>query len=181
MKTYDFKKTVKFAKRVGIIAALGFMPFVVKAAVQGSMGTTSTGSINIFINVEEEVQISDLQDYVNANWNGNPYQFEEDFCVFSNAASNKYTVTVTGTNNEARFLLVNSLDPSHPVPYTATYTDAANTETALVPGTRLISMVGSGNPSCNGGRNTKIKITVGSAQSLAGIYAGTVNVLVTPE
>lgn len=181
MKIYNLKKAVKIVKYVGVIAVLGSMPFVVKAAVQGSLGTTSTGSINIFINVDEEVQISDLQDYVNANWNGSPYQFEEDFCVFSNSTSNHYTVTVTGTNNEAKFFLVNSLDPAHPVPYTMTYTDAANSETAVVPGTRLINMVGSGNPSCNGGRNTKIKVTVGAAQSLAGIYASTVNVLVAPQ
>ncbi len=173
--------SVKVCKRA-IIVALAALPLMATAAVNGSTGSTSSGSVNVFINVGSEVRISGLQDYRHPSWDGNPYEFTRNFCVYSNNPDNKYTVTVTGTNNENKFKLVNEKDPDNSIDYEVQYQDANTTSYYAAPaGARLVDMVGSGSTNCNGGTNAQMKINVGGANGLSGTYAGTVNVTVMPQ
>lgn len=180
MTNHNFFKTCKHA----LIASVLFLPASVIAAVNGAVGSTSTGNVTVYINVDSEVKLSGLTDY-NHVWDGQPYEFTKDFCVYSNTPDNYYSVTVTGTNNEPEFKLVNQQDPNHPVKYQVQYQDIVgqNTSTysSVNAGQTLNLMKGSGTPDCAGDTNARLKFLVAQANGTAGNYTGQVNLTVMPQ
>jgi len=180
MTKHNFLNTCKHA----LVASGLLLPVFTMAAVNGTVGPTSTGNVTVFINVNSEVKVSGLSDY-NHVWDGKAYEFTKDFCVYSNTPDNHYTVTVTGTNNTSEFKLINQRDPGHPVHYQVQYQDVygqqSSTYAAVNAGEPLVMQKGSGAPDCNGQNNTKLKFLVEQANGTAGNYTGQINVTVMPQ
>lgn len=180
MTNHNFLRMCKHA----LIASVFFVPAAVFAAVNGAVGPTSTGNVTVYINVGSEVKISGLTDY-NHVWDGKPYEFTKDFCVYSNTPESLYGVTVTGTNNTPEFKLVNPRDPDNPVRYQVQYQDVIGQNTStyspVTPGMMLHQMKGSAAPDCSGGTNAQLKFLVEQAHGTAGNYSGQVNLTVMPQ
>ncbi|KEI72027.1 hypothetical protein [Endozoicomonas elysicola] len=70
------------------------------AANDGTLGTTSTGTIPVTLNMPAVIKISELKevtfDYSSVNDTGNLTN-TQNFCVYTNSAEGSYTLTINGT------------------------------------------------------------------------------------
>lgn len=180
MTNHNLFKVCKHALLASVVA----LPAFAFAASDGTVGPTSQGNVQVYINVGSQVKISGLTDY-NHVWDGRPYQFTKEFCVYSNTPENKYSVTVNGTNNVGEFKLVNQQDPDHPLDYNVEYQDASAIANGyfhtVSAGQQIVNLTGSGAPDCSGANNAQLRFSVPQAHGTAGNYTGQVNVTVTPQ
>lgn len=176
-KYYNSFKTIC---RLAIVA-FGLVPVAMYAASDGSPGSTSQGTMNVYINVGDEVRIAGLQDYTNPTWDGKSFTYETPkFCVYSNnPQGNQYAVTVTGSNTD--FELASNVNGVDAVPYSVEYNDGHQGYEAVQPGVKLPGRIGSGiaSPLCGGSNNASLKIHVENATGTQGTYQSTVNLLVS--
>ena len=77
-------------------------------ATQGSLGSTSTGSISIGASVPNRIQISGLADVSFTNQDpATPAANAQNVCVWSNTSTKGYNVTATGSGTGSAFTLAN--------------------------------------------------------------------------
>ena len=78
------------------------------AASQGTLGTTSTGSISIGASVPNRVQISNLADVSFTNQDPSVAASNaQNVCVWSNSSTKGYNITATGSGAANAFTLSN--------------------------------------------------------------------------
>jgi hypothetical protein len=175
------------------IALAGLMtlgaPSAAGASTQGSLGTTSTGSVTINASVPARVRISGLTDVnltnVDPSLNASVAQ---NVCVWSNTATHGYQVTATGSGAANAFTLANGVLPV--VPYSVEWANSSGqtSGTALATGAALTGQTSSAtNNNCASGpaASASLIVKIGStdlqAMPAATTFTGTLTLLVAPE
>jgi len=125
---------MKFFKT--LLLMLSALPFMAFAVSQGSLGTTSTGTVGITLSGAELVQISGLSDIVMLDAAVGTNK-TTDACVFTNGGTGTATMgdfDITATTTSGGFNLVDTQSIATPIPYTLNYYDAVSgggSETSL--------------------------------------------------
>jgi len=158
------------------------------AATQGTLGSTSTGSISIGASVPNRVQISGLTDVSFANQDPTVAASNaQNVCVYSNTSTKGYNVTATGSGASSAFTLSNG---AATVPYSVEWAGSSgqSSGTALTSGSALTGLTSTAtNPTCSAGPSSTaslvVKITTASLQGMqaATNYTGTLTLVVAPE
>ena len=174
---------IKFCKRtllVGSIAAL--MTSAGFAATQGTVGFNSTGTLDITLDVNDEVRISNLTDINLGVFAGVDVSGSSAACVYRNGTGN-YQLTASGDGAAGAFTLTDGVAT---VPYSVTYDDGSG-PLAATSGTAMTGLTGGdpGSTTCAGtGNNGTVTVTVLAADAsglAAATYAGILTLLVAPE
>jgi len=161
---------------------------IANASTQGTLGSTSTGSVSISASVPSRVRISGLSDVAFTNVDPSvDASNAQNVCVWSNTATKGYRVTATGSGTANAFTLANG---ALTVPYSVEWS-ASSGQTAgaaLTSGTALTSLVSTAtNVNCASGPSSSASliVKVGSASlqtmSASTSYTGTLTLLVAPE
>lgn len=176
MKT-NLTKTLRNIAIGGTLAAATTSAF---AVTQGGLGFTSTGDVDIFLTVADEVRINNLAD-IPLSFTGADVTGSSLACVYRNGGTT-YQITATGSGAANAFTLTNGTDT---VPYSVEYFDGTTTA-ALTSG----NTIGADNAetvdnNCAGvgGANASISVTVTAIDASplpADTYSGTLFLLVAP-
>lgn len=158
------------------------------APTQGTLGSTSTGVVNISASVASKVQISNLSDVTFTTIDpGTAASNAQNVCVFSNTATKGYNIKATGSGASSAFTLASA---ALTVPYTVEWanTTAQTSGSPLTANTALTGQTSvAANPSCNSGANptASLIVKISSANLLTmqsnTAYTGTLTLLVGPE
>jgi hypothetical protein len=158
------------------------------AATQGSLGSTSTGSISIGASVPNRVQLTGLADVSFTNQDpATPALNAQNVCVWSNTSTKGYFITATGSGAASAFTLANG---ALTVPYSVEWAGSSGqtSGTALTTATALHGLTSTAtNPTCSAGPGTtaslivKISTTNLAAMQAATTYTGTLTLVVAPE
>lgn len=171
---------------VALLLAASFTSSV-GAATQGTLGSTSQGSITISASVPNRIEISGLSDvsFLNQDPSSNASN-NQDVCVWSNTASGGYNITASGSGASSAFTLANG---ALTVPYSVEWaTSTGQTSgTALTAATNVTGLTSSAtSPDCSTGSKSAsliVNMAATDLQSMAGgaTYTGTLTLLVAPE
>ena len=101
------RKAIKHIAAVGALAAVASN--VSAVPVQGTTGYTSTGSLDITLNVNDEVKISNLSDVTMDFTGSDPTTGTSSACIYRNSAT-AYSVVATGDGAGNAFTLTNGTD-----------------------------------------------------------------------
>jgi hypothetical protein len=158
------------------------------AATQGSLGTTSTGTVGVSVSVPNRVQISGLTDVAFTNQDPSVAASNaQNVCVWSNTSTRGYNVTASGSGTAGAFTLANA---SLTVPYSVEWagSSGASSGTALASGTALTGLTSTAtNATCSAGAASTasliVKIASSNLQSMQAStsYTGTLTLVVAPE
>ena len=158
------------------------------AATQGSLGTTSTGTVGVSVSVPNRVQISGLTDVAFINQDPSVAASNaQNVCVWSNTSTRGYNVTASGSGTAGAFTLANA---SLTVPYSVEWagSSGASSGTALASGTALTGLTSTAtNATCSAGAASTasliVKIASSNLQSMQAStsYTGTLTLVVAPE
>lgn len=176
-------------------AALSAIVFsgVAVAATQGTLGTTSTGSVNINVTKPARASITNLSDMTVTNWltGGGDQVLTNDVCVYSTRPSGGYTIRASGSGVGGGFLLANG---ALTLPYSVVWNSGgvgalANTGTTLTPNITSSGLTKASTTSstCNGstpGPTARLVVTLLAANLEAaadGTYTGSLTLIVTPN
>jgi len=158
------------------------------AATQGSLGTTSTGSISIGASIPNRVQLSGLSDVLLLNQDpATPASNAQDVCIWSNTSTRGYNVTASGNGAGSAFTLANG---ALSVPYSVEWAGSSgqSSGTSLASGTAMTGLTSAAtNPTCSSGLSNSasliVRISSANLQSMqaATTYTGTLTLVVAPE
>lgn len=162
---------------------------VAHASTQGTLGTTSTGSVNINASVPARVRISGLTDVDLTNSDPSvDAQVAQDVCVYSNTATRGYRITATGSGAANAFTLANGALPVVTYAVEWSGTSGQTTGTALTTGTPLTGLTSSAtNSNCASGPASSasliVKIGAPDLQVMPATtnFTGTLTLVVAPE
>ena len=171
------------------VLALATSTGAIAAPTQGTLGATSTGSINISAAVPGRVRISGLSDVTLTPTDLSVDATNaQDVCVWSNTAGRKYNIKATGSGAGGAFELY---DGSTYYPYTVAWnaTGAGKPSgTALSAGTALASLSSAATSSdCAAGasKSATLFVTVASptlqTMTAGSAATGLLTLLVAPE
>ena len=162
------------------------------AVTQGTLGPSSTLTMNFEIEIGREVRVFNLDsvDLGVFDFNNAQIQNNETFCVYDNGAAftgMTYRITFDSANTPGVFELVNG---ANTIAYQVEYDDSqtsSNFRTAS-PGSPITGNVNgsTGDTDCTsvGGDNGNVRITVNRTDAQGspdGVYSDTISVLVEPE
>lgn len=177
MKYLTLAKTALFALTIASTS--------VYSATQGTKGTTSTGSVDVSVDIGQLIKISNLKDIQLGAYAGgpNPLSASSDFCVYRNG-SDKYNITMSGNGTANAFTLSQGPDV---LPYSVEFVNGSTT-LPVTSGTLIGNQAGANttSESCSNGsaNNASVTVKVENADlsaAPAGSYAGTLTVIVAPE
>lgn len=157
------------------------------AATQGTLGSTSTGSVSISATVPGRVQISGLSDVAFGTVDpATAASDAQNVCVWSNTSTRGYTLTATGSGASSAFTLSDGTNAlAYAVEWAAT--SGQTSGTALTAGTALGSLTSTAtNPTCSAGPAASASLIVKMAAAdlqaaVAGSYTGTLTLVVAPQ
>ena len=161
------------------------------AATDGVVGTTSTGTLDIQVDVDDLVRISGLSDILltfDATGTGDVIG-SSTACIYRNGAGD-YNVTASGSGAASAFTIQNGAAVPTVIAYTVAWDDAVTgTNTSAV--TALTPLTGQSGAntvaddcSTGGGANAFVEITIPRADlsaAPAGTYNGTLTLVVEAE
>ncbi len=167
------------------VAAALSMPAAVRSATQGSLGPTSTGTLNINVAIPNHVRISQLDDINLGTWDGvtDPLAGFDDLCVYSSTRA--YKLTASGSGAASAFTV--SDGGTNTIAYSVTWRDENNVSQALTTGVQVSNIPANHNSvTCNGGGNNNARVTVSMTAAnlgaaVAGTYTGVLTLTVAPE
>lgn len=163
-------------------------PSWIFAATQGTLGITSTGTVNVSITIPALVQITGLSDITLGSTTAFPATGSTTACIYSNVASplGSYYVTATSQNTSGTDFRVKDSGTDYIV-YSAYWNNssAASQTTALTSGTKTAQQTGGSAVSltCGGSANANFNISFSSSQvqgAPAATYTDVVTLLITP-
>lgn len=180
--------TRSWALLLGSAALLaGALGAPARAATDGSLGATSTGSVTITASVPSRARISGLADVDFTNQDPAIAASDaQDVCVWSNTATGAYTITATGSGAANAFTLS---DGTTTVPYSVEWAASAGATSgaALTTGTASGTLTSTAaNHGCTSGPSATASLVIGvtsadlSSMSAGSNYTGTLTLLVTP-
>lgn len=163
------------------------------AAVQGTLGATSTGSVTINVTKPARASITNLNDLTIASYipgAGNQI-LTDDVCVYSSRPNGAYTIKATGSGTGGTFALANG---SNLLPYSVNWNYGGvnaltNLGLALQPNVTSVALFKAATDSstCTGtvpGPTARLIVTILATNLDAivdGTYTGTLTLLVTPS
>jgi hypothetical protein len=157
-------------------------------ATQGSLGTTSTGTVSINASVPNRVELSGLSDVSFLNQDPATAALNaQNVCVWSNTSTKGYNVTATGSGSSNAFTLSNG--PLN-VPFSVEWagTSGQTSGTALSANAALTGLTSTANSAtCAAGASSSasliVKISTANLQTMqaATTYTGTLTLVVAPE
>ena len=158
------------------------------AATQGSLGTSSTGSVTINASVPNRIQLTGLADVAFTNQDpAVAASSAQNVCVWSNSSTKGYYVTATGSGTGSAFTLASGAST---VPYSVEWagSSAQSSGTPLAASTALHGLTSTAtNPTCASGPSSTaslvVKIATADLQAMqaATTYTGTLTLVVAPE
>lgn len=170
-------------------AALGLVSAPASASTDGTLGATSTGSVNINASIAGRVRITGLSDVTFNNVDPSvDASNAQNVCVWSNTATRGYNITATGSGTGGAFTLASGALPV--VPYSVEWagSSGATSGTALTSGAAQTGLTSSAtNPVCASGptSSASLIVKIGSsdlqAMTAGTTYSGTLTLLVAPE
>lgn len=174
---------------VAMISCLGIWLNTAWSATQGTLGATSTGTINITLTVPSQAQITGLTDVTFTNQSPSVAASNaQNICVYSNTATKGYTVTATGNGASNAFTLTSAA--LTPIPYSVQFagTSGQTSGTSLLTGVASTGFTSTAvNPTCSSAPLTTASLIVGItttnlqlAQAGAS-YTGILTLLITPQ
>lgn len=186
------KQATRLSRRIYALicmtAASGLTAVEASAASQGSLGATSTGSVDISASVANRARITGLTDVAFTNQDpATPASSAQDVCVWSNTTTGAYTITATGSGAASAFTLSNGTTT---VPYSVQWASSSGqtSGTALTTGTASASLTSAAtNQNCASGPAASASLVVGisttdlGTMSAGSSYTGTLTLLVTPQ
>lgn len=160
----------------------------VHGSTQGTLGSTSTGSVTINASVPSRVRISGLTDVTLANVDPAIDAADaQNVCVWSNTSTKGYNLTATGSGTANAFTLASA---TATVPYSVEWsgTTGQTSGAALTAGSALTGLTSTAtNATCSSGPTASasliVKIASPDLQSMqaATSYTGTLTLVVAPE
>ena len=169
------------------IAASSVMSVTAFAATQGTVGGTSTGDLEITVNIDDAVRISSLND-LTATFDGtNNVVLSDTACIYRNGTG-LYEITATGDGGSGTDFSITD-GSSTPIAYTVNWNDEAVAGLG-VPVTSGVAVTGQtgaddSSPTCGTtGLNSAVEVTVLAADLLtapSSTLAGTLFINVAPE
>jgi hypothetical protein len=157
------------------------------AATDGTVGATSTGTINVSIEILEEVQITGFVangDIDFGIWDSTSVTDEDsvvNVCVYRNHGPN-YGVTVT--TDTGAFELAGAAVPANVIPFGIVW-DLAGEDTAVVYNTRFTSATGEATVDCGATFPVPVEFRITNAalnaQTNLDTYSALVTFVVDPE
>lgn len=159
---------------IAILASLIATPGIAKAATDGGIDTTSTGTSSVFLTKQDIVQITGVEDIVfeNVSRIKSNVEISMNMCVHNSAA--KYSVTVTSRNRA--FNLANG---SNNIPYTITWDGADVNYSSAVTG-----LTGTSDINCSDEQNATMEVNLVPEyfnDAPAGMYFDVLTIEVAPE
>jgi hypothetical protein len=158
------------------------------AATQGSLGSTSTGSVSVSVSVPNRVQLSGLTDVAFLNQDPSVAASNaQKVCVWSNTSTRGYNIDATGSGAAGAFTLGSG---ALTVPYTVEWSSSsgASSGTPLTSGTALTGLTSTAtNASCSAGPASSASLIVGistanlQTMQASTTYTGTLTLVVAPE
>jgi len=158
------------------------------AATQGSLGTTSTGSVSISASVPNRIELTGLTDVAFTNQDPSVAAANaQNVCVWSNSSTRGYYVTASGSGTSNAFTLASGTST---VPYGVEWAGSSGqaSGTALVAATALHGLTSTAtNPTCSSGPASSasliVRISSANLQAMqaATTYTGTLTLVVAPE
>ena len=195
MKT-GLKKLLQTSTVVASMLSAG----AVMSATDGSLGATSTGDLDIQVDIEPRMQIARLSDILlsfDGTGTGDVTGFSTA-CIYRNELGT-YEVTASGSGTGSAFTVTNAAPVPTNIPYTVEWDDTAGGagSVGVTSGTALTgqSGVNTGGNECtvggvagaaagSGVANSRVTVTFARANLLAapsGTYNGVLTLLVSPE
>ena len=185
---HSIKSSQRKVALIGLSLACGLMPAEAFAASQGTLGATSTGSVDITASVPNRARITGLSDVAFTNQDpATAASSAQNVCVWSNTATKAYTITATGSGTASAFTLSNGTTT---VPYSVEWAASSNqtSGTALATGTASAALTSAAtHQSCASGPTSSASLIVGittanlGTMSAGSSYTGTLTLLVTPQ
>jgi hypothetical protein len=131
------------------------------AASQGTLGSTSTGSLSISASVPSRIQLTGLTDVAFTNQDPSTAASNaQNLCVWANTSTKGYNVTATGSGTSGAFTLDNGATT---VPYSVEWSasSGAVSGSALAAGAALTGLVSTAtNPTCSAGPASSASLIV---------------------
>ena len=179
--------SLRSARLLFCVAALVafVMPQSGRAASDGTLGTSSSGSASISVTIPNLILISGMADIGFGTYSGvGDLNQNEDICIYTNKAAGTYRVTGSGSGGGGAFTLS---DGTNTLAYNVFYNDVTGTtgEQQLTSGTPLGSQNGANTTSqnCGGSNDANYHVQILGTNLLAapsGAYSGTLTLLVEP-
>ena len=157
------------------------------AATQGTAGTTSTGSADITLTINNVIQITNMNDFTfTYNGAGSTLSATDPICIYTNVSSGNFDISATGTRTgdggagNAFLIDDNTAGTTNTIAYTVNVNG-----TALTAGAAAVSVGGADTASAtcaNTLSNLTIAMSEADVQAVpAGTYDGTVNITVAAQ
>lgn len=181
-----------------VLSSASLFPDDAISASDGSLGTDSTGSVDITVTKPVQAKISGMTDMTIASWviGDGDKALHTDVCIYT--TSGDYTVVATGSGASQAFTLTDGVGSGtlHVTPYTVKWDDAGVGAIGVGAGTSLtaantpaaFSNASVDSADCTGGvapgKNARINISLLGADLLklaSGTFTGTLTLLVAPD
>lgn len=167
---------MEFFKIIPIAVSLSLLSMGSIAATDGTLGATSTGSVNITATIDDLVNISRLDDLDMGSLSPSNLTATEAFCIYRNGTG-AYQITATGSGTGGSFAVT---DGSIDLPYVLNINGSS-----VSPGTPL-SGTGANQTSIVCGATDNASLTIGFnsteiAAANTGLYSGVLTLIVAPE
>ncbi len=185
----NFTKTLLTGVCALALVVSPIFTFEAHAATDGTLGATSTGSLNINVTKDARVKISGLSDLQKVSWvdTDGDVVLREDFCVYSTRAGGGYKVNPSGSGIANAFTIANG---ANLLPYSLKWNDGGASlgepVVGLIANTLSPSFANAstGSISCGGGTTARLEVKILStnmAAAVDGAYAGTLTLIVSPS
>ncbi len=175
------KKLAKGLTAAALIAITGST----FAATQGTLGLTSTGTVDISVGVGDQIQITALADITGPYVPGTDFTGSSPACVYRNGGTGDFDVRMTSANGSGTNFQLN--DAGTFVVYDVTFNDsvsgAIDMDNNVLNNTDFTN-ANTTSPTCGGVPQSTIAITVPDANLgvvAAGTYADTLTIVVAPR
>lgn len=173
--------------KYALLSGVGLvMATAANAATDGTLGTASTGTLDVSLSIAGQVRLTGLTDFAFGAYGGSgDLTNNDDVCVYRNGAG---TYSVTATTNRTDFVLQNA--GSDTIAFDAYFNDASGTtgRSPLTYNTALTSQTGADTSSqdcdSHASDNANISVLISEAAlqaAPAGSYSATMTVVVAPE
>ena len=168
-----------------VIAGTFVVAGSVMAATQGTLGPTSTGTVDISVGVGDQIQITALADITGPYVPGSDFTGSSPACVYRNGGSGDFDLTITSSNGLGIDFRLN--DAGTFVVYDVTFNDsvsgAVNMDNAVLDNVSFTN-ADTASPTCSGAPQSTLAINVPDANLGAvgsGTYTDTLTILVAPR
>ncbi len=173
------KEAANLLKKLALGGALVAVTTGAYAASDGTLGATSTGTIDISLTVNGAVKISNLDDITLPAFSGADVSDTQTACVYSNSTGGGYTLTATATG--ASFDLSGT---GGSIPYAVEYDDGSGYVSLTHGSTANMTGASATDDDCGGsGSNATVQVSVAAADASAvpqGGYTSTLTLVVAP-